>query len=427
MIKKLFLLLSLFISINVSAQEMNYIKQSLDYLSSASMEGRGYVNNANNKAADFIAENLYQLDIAPIQKNQSLFQEYSFPVNTFPNTMLVQLNHNTLIAGKDYLVDAASSSFLSKQNQKIKTLDLTLIKDSTAWFKRTQSIVATDIYYLKNTEHLSKILNTNRRQWIKALPKACYLIQENQKLIWTVKKDTLSACILYLDQNVVLDKAQTATIAIENKFITQYPNKNIIGYIKGAEYADSFIVFTAHYDHLGKMGNDALFYGANDNASGTAFALALAQYFKKHHSKYSIAFMFFSGEEAGLMGSQYYVEQPLFPLNQIKTLINIDLMGDASDGITVVNGVKEKVIFSSLQNINKTQALLPQVKIRDNAPNSDHYPFTQHNVPAIFIYANGGKGYYHDIFDRASTISLKNIHSVFQLILQYCSSLENKQ
>src|SRR5690606_25921598 len=101
--------------------------------------------------------------------------------------------------------------------------------------------------------------------------------------------------------------------------------RNVIGYIKGTAFPDSFIVFSAHYDHLGMMGKQALFPGANDNASGVAMMLDIMHHYKKNPPAYSVCFMAFAGEEAGLLGSYYYTEKPLFPLGQIAMLINLDL------------------------------------------------------------------------------------------------------
>ena len=75
------------------------------------------------------------------------------------------------------------------------------------------------------------------------------------------------------------------------------------------------------------MGKDTFFPGANDNASGVSMLLNLAKYYKAHPANYSIAFIFFSGEEAGLLGSKYYSEHPIFPLSKIKFLVNLVLLG----------------------------------------------------------------------------------------------------
>ena len=87
------------------------------------------------------------------------------------------------------------------------------------------------------------------------------------------------------------------------------------------------------------MGKNTFFPGANDNASGVAMLLQLANYYSKPENQpdYSICFIAFTGEELGLLGSKYYVQNPLFPLNQIKLLINMDMVGTGDEGITIVN------------------------------------------------------------------------------------------
>ncbi|NJO68366.1 MAG: M28 family peptidase [Bacteroidetes bacterium] len=97
------------------------------------------------------------------------------------------------------------------------------------------------------------------------------------------------------------------------KKLIKHNARNVIGYLPGE--TDTFIVFTAHYDHLGYMGRNTMFPGANDNASGTSMVLDLIRELseKKNH-RYSYAFMLFSGEEAGLLGSTHYVQHPYFPL-----------------------------------------------------------------------------------------------------------------
>jgi Zn-dependent M28 family amino/carboxypeptidase len=107
--------------------------------------------------------------------------------------------------------------------------------------------------------------------------------------------------------------------------------------IKGE--VDTFIVLTAHLDHLGTMGKNVFFPGAHDNASGCAMVLNLAKYYSMRKCKphYGLVFMFFSGEELGLLGSRFYTEHPLFPLSKIKFLINLDLMGSGDEGVQIVN------------------------------------------------------------------------------------------
>ena len=106
-------------------------------------------------------------------------------------------------------------------------------------------------------------------------------------------------------------------LAIESKFIRNYKSQNVVGYLEG-NVPDSCVVVVAHYDHLGMMGDSTVFCGANDNASGVALLLSLAKHYAVHKPKYSILFIAFGGEEIGLIGSKYFVDNPLVPLSSIK-------------------------------------------------------------------------------------------------------------
>jgi len=406
----------------LNAQDMRFIKHNIVTLSSGTMEGRGYTKNGRERAAKFITRNFKEMGLRSFGDSVNYAQNYTFNVNTFPDIVALKIGKTELQPGVDFLVDAASPGFSSTPKAKLHRVNLKKIKTAADWNKLKAGFVRTDVYELQHTDTLCNRLSIRARDLAADLPFGCFIIPQHNKLIWTVATDTISATVFYI-ADTSLPKGKKVTVAVKNKLEYNVPNSNIAAYIPGTQAPDSFIVFTAHYDHLGKMGKNALFPGANDNASGTGFMMGLARYFSALPQKYSIAFIAFSGEEAGLLGSKYYTAHPLFPLANIRMLINIDLMGDATDGITVVNAVKEKAAFETLEQINQAKAYLPKINSRDNAANSDHYPFTQAGVPAIFIYANGGKGYYHDVFDASRELSLKNVDKVGRLLLDYTQSL----
>ena len=186
---------------------------------------------------------------------------------------------------------------------------------------------------------------------------------------------------------------------------------------------DTFIAITAHYDHLGMMGDATIFPGASDNASGTAMMIYLSSYFATHPQHYSILFIAFSGEEPGLLGSAFYAAHPVVPLAQIKFLTNIDIMGDATDGVTVVNATEYPRQFELLNKINDASHYIPVIKSRDKAANSDHYHFSEAGVPSFFFYSNGGKGFYHDVFDKGEETTLANVDGVAKLLIDFIGSI----
>jgi Zn-dependent M28 family amino/carboxypeptidase len=210
-----------------------------------------------------------------------------------------------------------------------------------------------------------------------------------------------------------------------SEFYDAFQTQNIIGYVKGKVQPDTFLVFTAHYDHLGQMGPEAYFPGGNDNASGTAMLLDLASYFSDKHNRpyYSVVFIAFGGEEAGLLGSFYYVNHPLFPLSQIKFLINIDMVGSGSDGIKVVNGSVFKNDFERMVKLNDKNNYLKKVSPRGAAANSDHFPFYDKGVPSFFIYTLGDEcKEYHNIYDTPENVPYTEYDDLFRLLTDFMGS-----
>lgn len=417
------LLLLLIYSLTAPAQnEKRWLKHRIATLSAGSMHGRGYVNKGGQKAADYIRRNFKEFGVLPFDKDSSYFQDYFMPINTFPGNVYLKLNKKELEAGKDYLIDAASISYTTGK-VKVKKINLGKVKDSAAWDKVKAKIAPRKAYLLKNADTLSKYLKLSFRTFPEQFPDGFYIVPKHGKLTWLARMDTLPRTIFYVEDTVMPRHVRKVAATVESKFIPSFKNQNVIGYVPGTEKPDSFIVFSAHYDHLGQMGKIAIFPGAHDNASGTSLVLYLASYFAQHPQKYSIAFMLFSGEEAGLVGSKNYVKNPVFPLGQVRFVVNLDMTGDATNGITVVNADLQNKEFGLLQKINEPKAYVPKITERSQTQNSDHYSFSQAGVPAVFIYGNGTKPYYHDVFDQAKELSLQNIDGLAKLLIDFTGEI----
>jgi Zn-dependent M28 family amino/carboxypeptidase len=151
--------------------------------------------------------------------------------------------------------------------------------------------------------------------------------------------------------------------------------------------------------------------------------LNLVKHYVKNPPKYKTLFIFFAGEEAGLLGSKYFVESKVVDLKKIKFLINLDLLGTGDDGIMVVNGYTFEKQFSLLESINKEKNLVKEIKRRGKASNSDHYWFSEAGVPCFFIYTLGGIKAYHDIYDVAKTLPLTDYVDVFKLVTEFTNQL----
>lgn len=406
-----------------SQEEKDFIRRRIETLASTSFHGRGYVMNGGDKAAEYIASEMKVYGLLPVRQNGSYFQDYQFPINTFPGRVSVAINRKELRPGIDYLVNGASSPIATGKHLKMKKIDLAEVKDSIGWDNVKKGLRPGKTYLLTHADTPVNKLNLGIRKFATELPEGLYIVPKHGKLTWTANTNVAPSTIIYIEDTVLPAKPKKVKAEIETKYLEKFNAKNVIGYVKGTEQPDSFIVFTAHMDHLGRMGKKTLFPGASDNATGTSLVLYLAHYFAQHPQKYSVAFMLFSGEEAGLLGSKHYVENPLFPLKQIRFLVNLDMTGDATNGITVVNGVSHEPEFALLEDLNKNNEFAVKINKRERTSNSDHYHFSKEGVPAFFIYTNGTKPHYHDVFDVASEINLEKVDKFAQLLIKFTGEL----
>ena len=367
--------------ISLSAQNISIAKKLVDTLTSTTMWGRGYTKDGNGKAAVFLKNYYAAAGLTPLDA-KDYYQHLSYPVNTFPKKMELTINKKTLKPGIDFIV--------SPESKGSKTKGTLQQKDSTIFADNDKRVI----------------------------------IELKDKLTWSVntyEKDYTAIDILKTSLSEI---PKTYTVNIENKFISSFKTANICAAVKGTSQPDSFIFFTAHYDHLGGMGKDTYFPGANDNASGTALILGLADYFAHHPQPYTIAFISFTGEEPGLIGSKYFVEHPLVPLNKIKFLFNLDLEGTGVEGATIVNSSIYKKEYSILKEINDQYKLLPVINERGKAANSDHYWFTEHGIPSFFSYTLGGIKAYHDVFDKAATLPMDHYESLLKLLEEFVFQIQ---
>lgn len=435
LLKGLFSVLISLISIAAIAQDSAALRQHIDALCSRSFSGRGYVGKGMQKAARYIEQQFKDGGLQAFYGGY--LQPYSYPVNTFPSSMNVKVDGRTLQAGKDYLVHPSCSGTYADQ-LKLRVIDGMLFAPKARakpedldreWSRLNKKLSRKKYaYYLKDVDSIKAVMNwKNNKELLAHLPAGVFLLSRKQKPIWSVSQVAYPATLVELYDTTLLLKKQKIDIAVDNRFLEKFDAVNVIAYVPGTEYTDSFIVITAHYDHLGKMGNRTIFPGASDNASGTAMMLELAKHYASQPAKYTMVFVAFSGEEAGLLGSSYFVNNSLFPLSNIRFLLNIDIFGDATHGLSVVNGEAHRDEFQLLNALNQSGGedgfVFPEIKKGGPAANSDHYPFVERGVPAFFIFSMGGKGYYHDIWDKPENLSLKNIPQAANLIKRFIALL----
>lgn len=415
LIKQLFFLF--FLCNAAIAQDIDYARKTIEDLCASEMYGRGYVNGGDEAAAHYLRNQLEKIGVTAFDFNY--YQDFKMSVNTFPQAMEVEVDAKKLQPGIDFIVSPDAPSVLGEYD--ILYLNKSVIGNPNKMdeFEKTDKkgkAVVLDSAGFNNVQKeyfvSAKKNSFGANVIIELLP---------EKLTWGVSQEVSSFTILQILKKSLPANAKKIKLNITNKFLPKYNSQNILGFIEGKTKPDSSIVFSAHYDHLGMMGSATIFPGANDNASGTAMLLNLAQYYSKPENKpdYTIVFIFFGAEEAGLVGSKFYTENPVFPLEEIKFLINIDLAGTGEEGITVVNGSVFEKEFNKLKELNEAKKYLAQVKVRGKAANSDHYYFTEKGVPAFFIYTMGGIKAYHDVYDRPETLPLTEFQDLFRLLTDF--------
>ncbi len=414
------LLLFIFLSNAALAQDVDYARQVINDLCAPEMYGRGYVNNGDEAAAHYLRNQLEKMGVSAFDFNY--YQDFKMNVNTFPEAMEVEVDGKQLQPGIDFIVSPDSRSVSGEYD--IIYLDKSVIGNPNRMDefekadKKGKAILLDSTGF--NKVQKEYFLNAEKNPFeaiviIKLLP---------EKLTWGVSQSVSPFTTLEILKGVFPTNAKKIKLNISNKFLPKYGSQNIIGFVEGKTKPDSSIVFSAHYDHLGMMGSETIFPGANDNASGTAMILNLAKCYSQPENKpdYTIVFIFFGAEEAGLVGSKFYTENPVFPLEEIKFLINIDLVGTGEEGITVVNGSVFEKEFNKLKELNDAKIYLTQVKVRGKAANSDHYYFTEKGVPAFFIYTMGGIKAYHDVYDKPETLPLTEFQDLFRLLTDFLKS-----
>jgi aminopeptidase YwaD len=406
------------------SQDKNYAKSIIDTLASPSMHGRGYVNNGDKIASTFISEEFKKDNLKSFGTNY--FQTFHLPVCTLPGKVTVKIGDNTLSPGVDYLVSPSSPT--TKGTYSIIKIDSQVVCNKKKFNKILKSDFSKKFIFLnrKGVSDKNILAQLDEIEYKNSL-KTIGIITVSDKLIWG-GEDALTpsnTVNIAIKKSSLPSTLKEISVDISQEKQPSHEFNNIIAYVEGKTKPDSFIVFTAHYDHLGQMGSDIYFPGANDNASGTAMVLDLAKYYSKNQPDYSVAFISMCGEELGLIGSTYYVSHPLFPLSKIRFLINLDMEGTGDDGIKVVNGTIMKKEFDLLSKINDEKKYLPSVNIRGEAANSDHYPFYEKGVKDIFIYTLGGIAEYHNIFDKAKTLPLTKYNELFKLLTDFVQALNN--
>jgi Zn-dependent M28 family amino/carboxypeptidase len=430
------------------------LKKHLYIVAGKEMQGRETTTEGQRKAAAYIEEQFKNIGLLPANKGS---YEMMFPVyQDSLESMAFQINGKSYEADKDFSVNISSNysaTILAKEIVFVGAGISDSLRDDYKGLNARGKVVLvlSNAPQANNTRRgsaatavqeaaqrngaiavLSVQSNFPRRpvnpkgfQSLNAfkkvvLPNTFYISEQ-------LAKDIMGADFAQAKSDGTVGKTYTADIVLDfRKSMLKAESSNVLGMIEGTSKKDEYLFITAHYDHLGQRGDTVIYYGADDDGSGTVSVIEIADAFMKAKKAgkgpaRTIVFMTVSGEEKGLWGSAYYGDNPAFPLEKTTADLNIDMVGridpkrkegDSTNYIYVVGDDKLSTDLRPIsESINQKYSKL-ELDYKFNDPKdperiyfrSDHYNFARKGVPIIF-YFNGTHNDYHRPTDTPDKIN----------------------
>jgi len=203
--------------------------------------------------------------------------------------------------------------------------------------------------------------------------------------------------------------------------------QNVVGYFVGNDptLKDEVIAIGGHFDHLGTSGS-SYYPGADDNASGTVSVVSLARAISrvKECIRRTVVIMAFSGEEQGMDGSGYYVNNPYFPITNTIYMINLDMVGYLRNGdLSFLGGARSPQVAAAIRSIVSKYPGITSDITSSSGGGSDHVPFEQKKVPAVFVHT-GTHANYHKVTDTADKINYDGLTSIIKIAFEMYWSID---
>lgn len=443
------------------------LKKHLYIVASTEMEGRETGTAGERKAAEYIEHQFKAIGLEPGNKGsyrmyfdvyQDSLLDAKFEVNGQSyqldkdfNVANIAGNTNAILRLSEVVFIGTGASADSVRNMNLAGKAVILIGNAAPrgnrLFPTLQTKGLAAIISVQNNYPRSTVANRKGNQTLTGFRRAIspqqFTISENAaRAIFGSDYDNAKA-------TNTLIKTYTANVLMDVKKTTlTQKSSNVIALLPGSDLKDEYLVITAHYDHLGKRGDSIIYYGADDDGSGTVSVIELAQAFAKAKAegkgpRRSIVFMTVSGEEKGLWGSEYYSSHPAFPLEKTTANLNIDMIGrsDSSrkigDSLNYVYVVGDDKLSSELriisEGVNK-KYLKMELDYKFNDPNdrnriyfrSDHYNFAKAGVPIIFYYDGMLGADYHRATDTPDKINYNLMAKRAQLVFYTAWEMANR-
>ncbi len=449
----------------------------LTILSSDALEGRETGERGQKMAAAFIADYFERLGlkaVVPTENGMSYYQKFDLE-SSKPGTTYLKANGVSFDNGKEvlYYGSANLSAPLSgstvfagagsdEEFASIKAEGkIVIIDGSTGFFQQWKDLIAKGyehdaslviIIGKETDEDFNNIVSQYGGYFMGS--RLGFKQEDAKNLGAFLVGPSTAAALLGSTQDkmskAVADKKLAKIKGASVEYLTSRDVKivgteNVLGFMEGTDKKDEIVIITAHYDHIGKQGEE-INNGADDDGSGTTSVLKMAKAFTKakaegHGPRRSILFMTVTGEEKGLLGSEYYTNNPIFPLAQTVVDLNIDMVGrtdeaheDDREFVYLVGSDKlssELHELSEKANDTFTNLTIDYTYNDQDHPDriyyrSDHWNFAKNNIPVIF-YFNGTHDDYHQPTDTVDKIEFDLLQKRAQLVFYTAWVISNRE
>lgn len=450
------------------------LKGLLTIIASDAMEGRETGSRGQKMAAVFIQEEFKRIGlepIVPVSDGNSFLQKFNLENYAEESIYLgvdefkYSLKSNILFTGRNEMSEPRTGEVVFIPSSELKDLSKLDLDNKTAVIASTGSTKAelkvlarmaykanakmvvlipfkTDkdftLYKRSEGRSYAKTKNSFEQFYDETMPGGYFLVSptvagsilnvEEEVLKGLLEESASKKVVSKINSN---DKRLTYFTSLPNKVIS---TENVMGFLEGSDKKDELVIITAHYDHIGRRG-DKINNGADDDGSGTSAVIEIAEAYSLakeagHGPRRSILFMTVTGEEKGLIGSQYYTNNPILPLENTVVDLNIDMVGRSDKAhefdrefVYLVGSDRlssELHELSEKANTTFTNLSLDYTYNDENHPDriyyrSDHWNFAKHNVPIIF-YFNGVHDDYHRPSDTVDKIEFDLLQKRTQLV-----------
>lgn len=413
-------------------QIVQQLKAHVGYLADDKLEGRRAGTNGEKLAAEYLESQFRAIGLSPKGNNGSYQQVFDITEGKVmqPGSRFV-VNRQELRAGDDFFPLAFSPNATIAET----SISPSLAESGQPWFRDLGDLL------LNNKENPHFDLSSRLQEEVKHAQekgaKALVLYNSSEipdKIVFDEKDRSATAPIpvFYLRKEAMSrhfpDAAAAYDISMQSAIGPKYRQaRNLVGFIdNGASYT---VVLGAHYDHLGygedgnsmlRTGDKLIHNGADDNASGTAALIELARLLKKSKARqHNYLFVAFSGEELGLYGSKYYVDNPTVPLSTYNYMINMDMVGRLNDSsrTVTIGGYGTSPTWSSLFSGVRNAGFQVKFDSSGTGP-SDHTSFYRKDIPVLFFFTG-----LHTDYHRPSDDADKINYTGTLMIVKYIQSV----